>query len=391
MKVTKASNKNLILSMMFFAVVATQSCKQTRVDSRVKIDSGESLGGDAPNKADGVFYTITNGSACSGSAVSTNTAVTAAHCVYSPGEFIGPNGEISGKNFCIQNAVYKKVCSSKIFVNPDVRRAPDFSGGFDTAYVVFPEGTFKSFFRVNTTKLNVGDEVVLVGYSEYNLPDSSKGSKRFGYNNISSLLESHQADIFSTYNGGFEGVGVSPGDSGGPMLKACAVTGVASRMTGGAKQNIHTNLTHPKTVEFLKKSAEGYFCGLSGDDADRCPPEVAYGPVAGASPKSKIFPCDVGKVPVPPSASLQVYAALTESDDLFVRGSAPLSSVSLCVGLTDVEANACGKRVPASAQEANFVTRLVLPSSSTEYFVRIDAVRASDSTTHTSLLKLKRK
>ena len=147
---------------------------------------------------------------------------------------------------------------------------------------------------MNTTPLQVGDEILLVGYSEAKLTDKSKGSKRFGWNKVASLLSSARSDVYSFYGNSFEKVAVSPGDSGGPIMKNCQVSGVASRMTEETnKQSIHTNLTHQQNAAFLKAAGGGaYFCGLSGNDPSLCPTTNMYTPKANVTKASKEFPCD---------------------------------------------------------------------------------------------------
>ena len=301
------STRNLGL----LTVLTYTACVPTNEGSRIKIDAGQSINSSSTNKVEGVFYSMTqkigssSGGACTGSAVSTTTAITAAHCVANPGDRIDPQtGKIEGKQYCINNAIYKKVCSKEIYAHPDYLKLESQDGrGTDFAWVVFPEGTFKYVFSMNSGAVAVGDQVVFVGYSEAKLNDPSKGSKRFGWNKVEKLLERDRLDIFTRYGGKFDNVAVSPGDSGGPMLKNCQVTGVASRMTeGGQKQSIHTNLTHPESINTLKAASSGaYFCGLSGNDANYCPPATTYKPIANASPASKDFPCVVDSPAAPNS------------------------------------------------------------------------------------------
>lgn len=134
----------LIISMV------SLSCRSSNPQSRVKLDDGESIGQNSPNKVDGVFYTLTSvpgassANACTGTAVSTTTAITAAHCVFSKGDRLGANGAVKGKKFCVSNNVYKNVCSELMFINENY---PADIKGHDLAYIVFPEGALKAIFR----------------------------------------------------------------------------------------------------------------------------------------------------------------------------------------------------------------------------------------------------
>jgi V8-like Glu-specific endopeptidase len=405
-------------------VVLTTStgCKDLEPTSRVKIDSGESINLQSSNKADGVFFTMTkktgasSGAACSGTAVSTTTAMTAGHCVYDTGDQVTKEGKILGKQYCISNALYNKLCSSEIYINPSyIQYAKKSDGGRDFAWVVFPPGTFKYFFRMNTSGLNVGDSVVLIGYSEEKLSDKSKGTKRFGYNKVSRLLASDRNDIFTNYGVDFQNVAVSPGDSGGPIFKNCQITGVASRMTDGTskKQSIHTNLTDPDNVAVLKSSKNAYFCGISGDDQSSCPAASAYTPKLGVTANSKDFPCVVADakpnqntdpVPTPnptptpqpmptqPTNTIQIFAALMENNDLLIRGSDTISAASACLGVTLDLARSCGNKLIASPDGTQFKVRLTLPTTpGAMMFVKIQAVRKSDGSLSERMIRVTRK
>ena len=211
---------------------------------------------------------------CTGSAVSTSTAITASHCLIHGGDAIDENtGRVeTKKTYCISNAVYNNVCSSELYYNPEYTT----DKSKDWAYVVFPKGTFKSYFRVNQAPVKQSDQVVLIGYSEDDLPRGQK-PKRFGYNKIN-RIEPAPSNRIVTYTGSnFNAVGIGHGDSGGPMLKDCQITGLAS--AGDDKLHptplYHTNLTNPAIASKLKAIKNAYFCGLSGDDETFSPKSLA--------------------------------------------------------------------------------------------------------------------
>jgi V8-like Glu-specific endopeptidase len=304
-------NLSHLINILLAIAALSAGCRSASNKNRLKIDDGEFITGGVSNTVEGVFYTLTHtqgsneGGACTGTAVSTNTAITASHCVYDGSNFLDTNNKMSGREYCVSNAIYKKVCSSNIYVNPGFpSRKEDAGGGYDTAFVVFPEGTFKNYFELTSTGPKVGDTVLLTGYSEYNLPDSSKGSKRFGYTEVVELDSQAQNDIITEGTRSFTGVAVSPGDSGGPMMnEQCQIVGVASRMTKGQtpKNSIHTNLTSPGTLQFLintAKTSGGYFCGLSGRDPKYCPPGMVFRPEPQAW-STKVYPCNYVQTVVP--------------------------------------------------------------------------------------------
>ena len=402
------------------ALTTSTACKDLEPKSRIKIDSGESINQQSSNKVDGVFFTMTkktgasSGAACSGTAVSTTTAMTAGHCVYDTGDQVTKEGKVLGKQYCVSNSLYNKLCSSEIYINPTyIQHAKESDGGHDLAWVVFPAGTFKYFFRINTSGLRVGDSVVLVGYSEEKLSDKSKGTKRFGYNKVSRLLASDRNDIFTDFGGNFQNVAVSPGDSGGPVFKNCQITGVASRMTDDTsdKQSIHTNLTHPNNVAALKANKNAYFCGISGDEPSSCPAASAYTPKLGLTANSKDFPCVVADskpndstdpsptplptpqpMPTPPANTIQIFAALMENNDLLIRGSDTISAASACLGVTLDLARSCGNKLIASADGIQFKVRLTLPTTpGAMMFVKIQAVRKSDGSLSERMIRITRK
>ena len=116
----------VIQTSIVISLVGLVGCRGAKPNSfsRTKIDNGAFIDKDSANKVDGVFYTMTtsigasSGGACTGTAVSTNTAMTAAHCVYDSGERLDANHGLSGKQFCLNNSIYQKICSTNIFVNP---------------------------------------------------------------------------------------------------------------------------------------------------------------------------------------------------------------------------------------------------------------------------------
>ncbi len=414
----KSSRAPLALLIICSPILMPIGCKSLNPLARPKIDSGVSINQSSQNKVEGVFYSFTkktgasSGGACTGTAVSTNTAITAAHCLHDSGDQIDKNtGKISGKEYCINNSIYKNICSSELYVSalyPRLSQGGGGGGGTDLAWVVFPEGTFKYFFPMNSGTLSIGDEIIMVGYSEEKLSDKTNGSKRFGWNQVSSFETSARSDIFTKYASRFENVAVSPGDSGGPLMQSCLVSGVASRMTEETnKKSIHTNLTHPDNVALLKSGIGGaYFCGLSGSDPSRCPTEAMYVPKPGVNKTSRDFPCYVPSLaqnqtpdspgapaPQPPQASpskpFRIYAALTESNDLLIRADERLSEAFVCTGLSAQAANACSNKTSAIWDGSQFKIRLNLPGSrGSIIFVKMQAKRQRDGASSAQTIKV---
>lgn len=400
--------------LMFLA--GLMACKsENPPKSRVKLDSGEYITKDSVNSADGTFFTFTripgssSGGACTGTAVSTTTVITAGHCVLDVDEsgsggttdiYDKDTGAISGKEFCVTNKLYKNVCSKKIFVNPGYPSASHSPGTADSGFVVFPEGTFKNYHLIATVDLRVGDKVLLVGYSDQDLPQDQQkngGVKRFGFNTVASFEPEAQDDIITKYTKTFQGVGLSPGDSGGPMMKDCKVVGVASRsaLNQTPKFGIHTNMTYNTQLDFLRRAsaAGAYFCGVSGTDPKYCPAEF----LNTTNPKAaeKEFPCAIGAAtpptPGPNTSGSSLFAMLSEGDELQIRGTATLSAVELCLGITLDAAKSCADKRPAIPSGQDFKSAGLNLGPSAIWFIQISGTETNGGRTVAKTIKLNKK
>ncbi|MCX6124792.1 MAG: hypothetical protein NTV34_08590, partial [Proteobacteria bacterium] len=139
---------------------------------------------------------------------------------------------------------------------------------------------------MHTSALLLNDRIMMLGYSEANMPDPQQSKKRFGYNRISDLSSNDRGDITTQIGKSFEGVALDHGDSGGPLFKNCEVAGIASRGEVDVDEitkvktkltSIHTNTTHTLNIEFLKASEQGYFCGITGNAEMYCPASQKFG------------------------------------------------------------------------------------------------------------------
>lgn len=201
---------------------------------------------------------------CSATLVSTNTLMTAAHCVS------------SGQRVCVRSGDYTGTCSNNTYLPQGYRTQNGRNMGYDVAIVVFEGAPFKNFFRVATTSPRRGDPVVMVGYSTYRNNEPGRGSKRWGRNNISSF-DGRELNSITTYDGGSsDKVAVDKGDSGGTMLNSqCELIGVTSRNCGDSGRcSIHTNITHEGNHDWLVSQIENrgaQICGLSNTDSAYCP------------------------------------------------------------------------------------------------------------------------
>ena len=292
-------------------------------NSAMMIDSGQLISVRSPNKVGGVLYSetrvdATHAEACTATAVSTSTVLTAAHCLFEPaipgqqsGDVKNAYGKVVNKTFCVSDFALKRICSDNVYVD---RAYADPNGdpqkGLDYGFVVFPPGTFKEYFAYARDEVQVGDSIVLVGFSPRNISDTSQGSKRFGWNEISAIDDFNLVNkplIYSEYKSNFDGVAVDKGDSGGPLLTgACKIAGIASLrgiMVGQPDGSYHTNLTGSTVSNALYKlwlanGRDGYICGLSGMETSACP-EIGRNQPTESPPLTSgdKFPCEAHNLP----------------------------------------------------------------------------------------------
>jgi V8-like Glu-specific endopeptidase len=288
------SKFNLYLSATVFVMSPVQACNP--VGSKVNIDSGIYLDQTSENSAVGV---VPLGN-CSATIVSTNTLVTAAHCVSA--ETSDPTTGKTQAKVCLVVQRYSGLCSSAVYVPTKYMQAGVKNFGYDVAVAVFDGNPFKFFHKVQTQTISQQTnpstlDITLVGYSSVAPTESGRGSKRWGRNTLNEL-NSFELDSFVTYyGGGSNNVAVSPGDSGGPIFNKCQLIGVASRR--GSNYSLHTNITAAPNQDFMK-SVEKFgasYCSDATAGTDICPTAGLIVPVTNPPREkdgSEGFPCAPG-------------------------------------------------------------------------------------------------
>ncbi len=240
---------------------------------------------DAKNYYPGVVkILISDQGVCTGSVVSNNTVITAAHCVYG---FDAKHLKIvldDGKEIQVKKAIahplYEEYMQKKDYGHADV---------YDLGVIVVDDNSFKSIPRyrvIRSYKPNVGDLVTMVGYGcrttkkideeGYMYVDCVKASvKRYGKNWITEstscrkeMLEVRETDYKSDDDENpfpIKGLlsSTAEGDSGGPLLLGVdEIIGVASSsVTFEDKKKIDksdcfTNLAHPENIKFLREAKD---------------------------------------------------------------------------------------------------------------------------------------
>lgn len=265
--------RSLIQGMFHLLILVIAGCSSPL--SELSIDNGTHIdhGG---NTVISVVQINTNGSSCTGQAVSLNTMITAGHCVENS----------SQPRTCIVSGANRGTCSSNVYIPQEyLNKSNNIHFAYDMAVVVFDEPIFEGFFGVRHQEdyVQAGEQFYMVGYSNQNATVTSAGSKNWGQNTIDRLL-SENITIESDGDGGNT---VSPGDSGGGAFTSCQLIGVASRYTGTAtpgvnKNNLHTNLLWEGNFDYMQDikslNTDAYICGLHGWDEANCPLDKVFFP-----------------------------------------------------------------------------------------------------------------
>ena len=284
----------LLSFVTMIGVLASVGCLRPRpqIGSQLEIDKGTYITFWSRNKAKPVIEIL----GCTATIVSTNTIITAAHCVGSvtDSRFGGANVYYQA---CIDTKEYKSQCTNKIHVPTEfiIRDKDGVDTGkrnfkYDVAVLVFEGSPFKAFFKLRDSSVEKGMEIIMVGYSEKEMMENKSSSKRWG-NNTVSQVDAQENTIVSQLGGG---VAISPGDSGGPLFRDCQLAGVASRMLveKESKTSLHTNILVPVLRKFLLATAEkgANICGLMVKDEKFCPADQQYKTLEKV--KEGEFPCN---------------------------------------------------------------------------------------------------
>jgi hypothetical protein len=186
---------------------------------------------------------------CTGTFVSDNTLLTAAHCIGSS-QTVRINRRINAT-------------STKVLIHPETRRTGRI-GAYDIAVAIFPDNTAPATVPVYPQNPASGQEAVFVGYGQSN-NGAGAGTKRMGRNKIRDVSGDVIRSRRSTSNAGSgEDVSVAPGDSGGPLFIDGHIAGITSYMNEYYGSG-HGDLASAKTREFLREAVEKHGARISFD------------------------------------------------------------------------------------------------------------------------------
>jgi len=261
---------------------------------------------------------------CTGTAVSSSTILTAAHCVKDFGNGTPmPNGKsikLSGVRVCAQRRLDDRTaCSQDVFYD-SLFEGQDAKN--DLAWVAFPVGTFTDYYSMPGFEAKLVDRFLAAGFGPI-LNDNGKPTLRYG---ITAFLANDDGKLETSRGQNFDNSSLIPGDSGGPLLLDCRMAGVASMYEGD--RNEYVDLS--KKRDLLRDSSGAvssnthvHFCGLSvvnnNDLQNRlCPPSGKHVSLHSIDEAKQHFPCGKAasstnpNLPDDPSTSSSGSASKTE-------------------------------------------------------------------------------
>jgi hypothetical protein len=187
---------------------------------------------------------------CTGTFISDNTMVTAAHCVPENANetltFIPGNTIDLGDTYdSIQENLDSGV-EALLFIRGDIQTVGDDQIGTDEspkdlAIAIFPDNTAPAIMPLRQTNIEGGESIDLVGFGDTAIVDNSDGRvrhKRHGKNNVVENADLRAAlpnlwivagrDSTSTTDGSASDSLAAQGDSGGPLIFENTIVGIAS-------------------------------------------------------------------------------------------------------------------------------------------------------------------
>lgn len=194
-------------------------------------------------------------STCTGTAISHQLVLTAAHCI-----------NTVNKTYWVNSSTKKSVAAENFFVHPNYNRNKRSSmhgaNPYDIAVIVFNPDTFKDISPLATKPPSIGDTIQFIGFGRNNQGKDkeqidSTGVKRVGTNKVLNFINSN---IY------FEGIAwddklqensqssSAPGDSGGPLFFNNALAGICSGgpIDSTTVSNYYPSIFNDSSLSFLK-------------------------------------------------------------------------------------------------------------------------------------------
>lgn len=203
------------------------------VGSEIKITNGIEIPAESyPSVV--LLYDPEASSICTGTFVTEEIVLTAAHC--SMGGNVDASGNVDLTMYIIEindpatNDAKIVGQSTKIVRDPLWDRNGKNVNRYDLGLVFFEKGVSKAVSKIASSGAQAGDDFVIVGFGLNGNDQSTAGIKRYGANTVSSV--SGGFIQFTGQNGPTNGDGTNSaagsGDSGGPLFIDGSVAGVTS-------------------------------------------------------------------------------------------------------------------------------------------------------------------
>jgi hypothetical protein len=198
---------------------------------------------------------LKNGRAlCTGTFVSDNTLLTAAHCVTPSAPGGGLRAVINGRTIPALQAILSPIPEGR-------ERAPK----DDVAVIIFEDGTSDTWFDLSRFPPKVGQRITVVGFGQTDFVGDNRSDekRRYGENTISDLPDGGATIKYElTVNDDGSAIGsdvmTGRGDSGGPLFLGNGLLGIVSRGEGqinnGKLIEYDANLVTLEMEKFLKST-----------------------------------------------------------------------------------------------------------------------------------------
>ena len=218
--------------------------------TQLKVTNGQEISGDVHPEVI-LLYDKKKGSVCTGTFISDDTVLTAAHCTMGGSVENTESGEVAGQLQIIQITDQAQRTAKALAISTEIYRNPQWDSAFlqqnvnkyDLGIVKFPAGTSSARAEIKSDPAEVGKEFTIVGFGLNYVPapgaevdHSSAGIKRMGKNNIVMVEDGFIGFLgaSSTTTADGSNVNSASGDSGGPMFIDGKLAGVTS---GGGRRD----------------------------------------------------------------------------------------------------------------------------------------------------------
>lgn len=204
-----------------------------------------------------VVLTTKGRSLCTGTFVSDNTVITAAHCINSAEEGGGLRANVADKFI---EPLFSLV--------PEIPAKTDRGVKDDLAVVVFPDNTAQTWASLSRFSPKIGQRITIVGVGQTDFLNDSRpdGKRRFGQNTISGFgVDGTEIQYEVPINEKTREITnadaiTGRGDSGGPLFLGNGLIGVVSRGNlepeNGKLKEFDTNLFTAKIESFLQNATK---------------------------------------------------------------------------------------------------------------------------------------